>query len=87
MTQPVTLSHYLVVAPCCLCAAWCAWPQAERPGRVDGNRTGAQWGERHLAFSSPFLIRRENATLDGHWIALFVIALAVAEAAVAWRSP
>lgn len=87
MTQPVTLSHYLVVgAVLFVCGVVCMATKRNALGVLMGIElvlNGANVN--FVAFSSPFLHPGgENAIgLDGHWIALFVIVLAAAEAAVA----
>ena len=87
LTQPVGLSHYLAGRrdPVRL-RRGLHGHQAERLGRADGHRIGAQRGQPELRGLRQPVLRGDSAAalgLDGQMIALFVIVLAAAEAAVA----
>ena len=87
LTQPVGLSHYLVVgAVLFVCGVVCMAVKRNAMGVLMGIElvlNGANLN--FVAFGSPFLRpdRRSALGLDGQMIALFVIVLAAAEAAVA----
>jgi len=87
LTQPVGVSHYLVVgAVLFVCGVICMATKRNGLGVLMGIElvlNGANLN--FVAFASPWL-RADGAKaigLDGHVIALFVIVLAAAEAAVA----
>ncbi len=84
LTQPVTVSHYLVVgAVLFVIGAVCMATKRNALGILMGVElvlNGANIN--FIAFGSKYL-RSETLGLDGQLIALFVIVLAAAEAAVA----
>jgi NADH:ubiquinone oxidoreductase subunit K len=87
LTEPVGLSHYLVVSAILfVCGVVCMMAKRNVLGVLMGIElvlNGANLN--FVAFGSP-LLRTDGASalgLDGAMIALFVIALAAAEAAVA----
>lgn len=84
LTEPVGVSHYLVVgAVLFVCGALCMATKRNALGVLMGIElvlNGANIN--FIAFGSP-LLRKESLGLDGQLIALFVIVLAAAEAAVA----
>lgn len=83
-TQPVTVSHYLVVgAVLFVLGALCMATKRNALGVLMGIElvlNGANIN--FIAFGSEYL-REENLGIDGQLMALFVIVLAAAEAAVA----
>jgi NADH:ubiquinone oxidoreductase subunit K len=83
-TQPVTVSHYLVVgAVLFVLGVLCMATKRNALGVLMGIElvlNGANVN--FIAFGSDYL-RSENLGIDGQMIALFVIVLAAAEAAVA----
>ncbi|NQT38980.1 MAG: NADH-quinone oxidoreductase subunit NuoK [Planctomycetes bacterium] len=87
LTEPVGLSHYLVVgAILFVCGVLCMAIKRNALGVLMGVElvlNGANLN--FIAFSAPYLrADSQYATgLDGHLIAMFVIVLAAAEAAVA----
>jgi NADH-quinone oxidoreductase subunit K len=87
LTQPVGLSHYLVVgAILFVCGVVAMTVKRNAIGVLMGIElvlNGANVN--FVAFGSPLLqpAGRGGLGLDGQWIALFVIVLAAAEAAVA----
>ncbi len=87
LTQPVGLSHYLVVGAILFtCGVVCMATKRNALGVLMGIElvlNGANVN--FVAFGSRFLRTDANHSigLDGHLIALFVIVLAAAEAAVA----
>jgi NADH:ubiquinone oxidoreductase subunit K len=87
LTQPVGLSHYLVVGAILFtCGVVCMLIKRNAVGVLMGIElvlNGANLN--FVAFGSPLLRAdsRYSIGLDGQWIALFVIILAAAEAAVA----
>ena len=88
LTQPVGLSHYLVVgAILFVCGVVCMATKRNAAGRADGHRTGAQRGQpelRGLRQPACFAPARQiRWGWTARLIALFVIVLAAAEAAVA----
>jgi len=84
LTQPVGVSHYLVVgAVMFVTGILCMATKRNGLGVLMGIElvlNGANLN--FIAFGSPYL-RSESLGLDGQLIALFVIVLAAAEAAVA----
>jgi NAD(P)H-quinone oxidoreductase subunit 4L len=87
LTQPVTLSHYLVVgAILFVSGVICMATKRNALGILMGlelvlngaNLNFVAFGSKYLRADAQYAIG-----LDGHWIALFVIVLAAAEAAVA----
>jgi NADH:ubiquinone oxidoreductase subunit K len=84
LAEPVTVSHYLAVGAIMFVAgAVCMATKRNALGMLMGIElvlNGANVN--FIAFGSAYL-RRETLGLDGQFIALFVIALAAAEAAVA----
>ena len=84
LTQPVGVSHYLVVgAVMFVTGVLCMATKRNGLGVLMGIElvlNGANLN--FIAFGSPYL-RSESIGLDGQLIALFVIVLAAAEAAVA----
>jgi len=87
LTQPVTLSHYLVVgAILFVSGVICMATKRNALGVLMGielvlngaNLNFVAFGSKYLRADAQYAIG-----LDGHWIALFVIVLAAAEAAVA----
>jgi NADH:ubiquinone oxidoreductase subunit K len=86
LTQPVGLSHYLVVGAILFtCGVVCMTVKRNAVGVLMGIElvlNGANLN--FVAFGSPLLADpRHSIGLDGQLIALFVIVLAAAEAAVA----
>ena len=87
LTQPVSLSHYLVVgAVLFVCGVLCMATKRNLLGVLMGIElilNGANLN--FVAFGCPMLRanRADSIGLDGQMIALFVIVLAAAEAAVA----
>ncbi len=84
LTQPVGLSHYLVVSAVLFtCGVVCMAVKRNAVGVLMGIElvlNGANIN--FIAFGSDYL-RAQSLGLDGQLIALFVIVLAAAEAAVA----
>ena len=84
LTQPVTVSHYLIVgAILFVCGIVCMATKRNALGVLMGIElvlNGANVN--FIAFGSDYL-RERNLGLDGQLMALFVIVLAAAEAAVA----
>jgi len=87
LTQPVGLSHYLVVGSVLfVCGVLCMIAKRNALGVLMGIElvlNGANVN--FVAFGSPVLApgRHETIGLDGQLLAIFVIVLAAAEAAVA----
>jgi NAD(P)H-quinone oxidoreductase subunit 4L len=87
LTQPVGLSHYLVVgAILFVCGVVCMTVKRNAIGVLMGIElvlNGANLN--FIAFGSPWLCNdnHHGIGMDGQWIALFVIVLAAAEAAIA----
>jgi NADH:ubiquinone oxidoreductase subunit K len=86
LTQPVSLSHYLVVSAILfVCGIACMATKRNMLGILMGIElvlNGANLN--FIAFGSPYLqTGGSRLGLDGQMIALFVIVLAAAEAAVA----
>lgn len=86
LTDPVTLSHYLIVgAVLFVTGVVCMAVKRNALGVLMGIElvlNGANLN--FIAFSSPYLARNPSLLgIDGQLIALFVIVLAAAEAAVA----
>lgn len=84
LTQPVGVSHYLIVGACLfVTGVVCMATKRNTLGILMGIElvlNGANLN--FIAFGSPYL-RPEGLGLDGQFISLFVIVLAAAEAAVA----
>jgi NADH-quinone oxidoreductase subunit K len=87
LSQPVSLSHYLVVgAVLFVCGVLAMTTKRNAVGVLMGielvlngaNLNFVAFGSRYLRADSQYALG-----LDGQWIALFVIVLAAAEAAVA----
>jgi NADH:ubiquinone oxidoreductase subunit K len=86
LTQPIGLSHYLVVSAILfVCGVACMATKRNMIGVLMGIElvlNGANLN--FVAFGSPYLQSKANGLgMDGQMIALFVIVLAAAEAAVA----
>ncbi len=87
LTEPVGVAHFMVVgADPVRLRRRLHGREAQRAGRADGNRIGAQRRQHQLRGARQQVFAKDGAFalgLDGHFIALFVIVLAAAEAAVA----
>jgi NADH:ubiquinone oxidoreductase subunit K len=85
LTQPVGLTHYLIVAAILfVCGIICMATKRNALGVLMGielilNAANVNF----VAFGSPYLTGDNTLGLDGQLFALFVIVLAAAEAAVA----
>lgn len=84
LTQPVTVSHYLVVgAILFVCGVVCMATKRNGLGILMGIELVLNGANLNLIAFGSRVLRKESLGLDGELMPLFVIVLAAAEAAVA----